>query len=112
MAYVYNPRGTCIGNLITDRLHLLRQRYTHLQNSNPDLHQKLAAPAGFEEDIARLLLRYKGGHGRKVKGADPRAHATLDDELVRILTTSLRALQAGPVIERYASPLNCTGHAD
>jgi ribonuclease HI len=106
-AFVYDPKGKCVGTLSLQRLETLRRRYNYTMETYPEVHRSLVAHGGFAEDVARLLLRYgKDPDGRVTKGT-PRAQATMDGQLRRTLAEALYALDAGPVIERFASPLNC-----
>ena len=99
-AYIYNPQGRCIGSMAGTRLMLLQANYMHtIQTGAPKLHAIRAT--SFEEDVAKLVTRYRHGAPLPNRG-------TVEDK--HQLTTPGHIVEAlalfGATNERFASPLN------
>jgi hypothetical protein len=94
--------GRCIGTVDPARLQLLHDRYQWTMENN---HAAVAHlnPAGFQEEVYKLLLRYRDGTGREdsSRSVNMRNHWTTPPEVMRVLQTHLGITQ-----ERFASPLN------
>jgi hypothetical protein len=41
-AFVYDPKGKCVGTLSLQRLEILRRRYKHTMETYPEVHRSLA----------------------------------------------------------------------
>ena len=99
---VFDPLGRLVGTITAARAQWLYQRYEVTRLGNPALFDSLAA-GSFEEELAKLLLRYKDGHR---DGADRETrlsnHWAVPDPLMVALREGL-----GVRGERFASPLNC-----
>jgi ribonuclease HI len=105
-ACCYGPDGRSIGQVSVRRLQLLKERYEHTAATCPDLLAALQ-PAGFEQEMYRLLMRYKQGcsiAGTK-RRVDMKNHWTTPPELMQLLQKHL-----GITKERFASPLNFNAH--
>ena len=59
-ACCYGPDGRSIGQVSLPRLRLLKQRFDRVTALCPDIVASLQ-PASFEQEMYRLLLRYKQG---------------------------------------------------
>jgi hypothetical protein len=57
-AYIYDPKGKCIGHTPTEQLHQLHHQYTISMHNNPSARQLYSA-GSFEKDMANMLYRYK-----------------------------------------------------
>jgi hypothetical protein len=108
-ACVYGPDGRCIGQVEPARLHTLYANFHKVRLSNPGVCTKLGC-SSFEEEMYRLLLRYKrcagkeGGHHRYATWATP---CEVEGVLVRHLKVS-KARVASPLtydvrVKRYWS---------
>ena len=99
-AYIYNPQGRCIGSLSVDRLQILHARYKQLALTGSAPLQALRA-ATFEEDLAKLLMRYRQSTAPPTRGTvqDKDQLTTPSDTMHALATLGITA-------ERFASPLN------
>ena len=105
-ACCYGPDGRSVGQVSLPRLQLLKQRFDTTLARCPDTVASLQ-PACFEEEMYRLLLRYKPGS--RIAGTrrrvDMKNHWTTPPQLMNILQQHL-----GISKERFASPLNFNEH--
>lgn len=70
-AYAYDARGSCVGTLTLQHLHILRTRWLQAQRDGPTLHDRLTA-GSFETDVVLLLQRYqRDADGKRGKAAPP-----------------------------------------
>jgi ribonuclease HI len=105
-ACCYGPDGRSVGQVSPARLQMLRQRFDDTLAQCPNVAASLQ-PASFEQEVYRLLLRYK--QGSSIAGTrrrvDMKNHWTTPPELMQILQRHL-----GITKERFASPLNVSRH--
>ena len=107
-ACCYGPDGRCIGTISPARLQILKQQFDNTLASRTDLVASLQ-PTTFEQEVYRLLLRYKQGAcivGTK-KRVDMKNHWTTPPPLMQIMQQHL-----GITKERFASPLNFNMHME
>jgi ribonuclease HI len=101
-ACIYNLKGQCVGQLQVDRLQLLYDRYQHTQIHRPHAVAQLS-PAPFEEEVYKLILRYKQGSkiGNTNRVVDMKNHWATPTTVLEVVCNHLNLNK-----ERFASPLN------
>jgi ribonuclease HI len=99
---VFDPLGRLVGTITAARAQWLYKRYEGTKQGKPALFNSLET-GSFEEELAKLLLRYRDGH-RDGEGRETRLsnHWAIPDPLMTALRVGL-----GVQGERFASPLNC-----
>jgi ribonuclease HI len=95
-ACVYGPDGRCVGQLEPARLYNLSANFQHVARAHPELCDQLQ-PGTFEEEMYKLMLRYKHTKGDKETKS---ANWAIPTEVAGVLITHL-----GVEKERMASPL-------
>jgi hypothetical protein len=98
--------GRCVGMLSPQRLQVLWNRFQRTVSNHPALVDKLQ-PRTFQEEVYKLLLRYRDGADRQDCGraVQVRNHWATPKEVMAVLRRHL-----GVTKERFASPLNFNEH--
>jgi exonuclease III/ribonuclease HI len=101
--HVFDPTGRWLGSLTYLRLQTLWERFQRVN------HRARA----FEEAVAALIHRYRRDPDQTDRKAAPQHQTTLPTTTTAAAVRALRnTRRGGTVIERFASPLNCTSEAD
>ena len=102
LAKIYSPAGRFLGKISVTRLEVLHAAFESSKKTRPHLHNKFEVRS-FEEEVARLLHRYKNGYTHYATGSETKIsnHWATPDEYMEALITGLAL-----TTERFASPLN------
>lgn len=118
LAHVYGPDGRHIGTLSAETLRTLHTRHQHALHTIPQATAPHRTAGGFAEDVAKLLLRSKVDDKGKASKTAPTRERSLPGPLRQALMTALADMAPAhtsegqpsppPLVERFASPLNCS----